>query len=229
MQRMPRFSTFAAELLNSAIFLLKWVVHVAVYTPGMIPIWRAGGACPTQGASYRHSILQNCAQNLFSLEDFFDSLDDAGAVFWHSLSLIATDLNTNQKTNPLSDILNGMAQYGQGSVDLWATRQGVITLTKVPIADQLKSVLAVIQGGPGSVASSVASGFQVSAGSIAWARFYFRTFSDLALTLTKTLLNSDAVTSQVMLEIPRELDPLDRKCDAARLARTRSRITRIDL
>jgi len=196
MQRLPRLGTLVAEILNAGIFLLRWVVGVAVYTPGMIPIWQAGGACPTN--SYRHSVLHNCAQDLFSLDDLFDSLDDAGAVFWHSLSIVAADLNAFSP-NPLSDILDGMAQYGQGSVDLWAARQGIITLTKIPVAEQLKSVLAVIQGGPGSVASAVASGFQVSAGAVAWARFYFRTFSDLALTLTKTLLSSSSVTSQVFL------------------------------
>ena len=202
MQRLPRVGTFAAEILSAGAFLLKWLVKVCVYTPGMIPIWKDGGNCPAQGAAYRHSVLQNCGQDLFSLEDFFDSLDDAGAVFWHSLSIVASDLNSQQSTNPFSDILNGMSQYGQGSVDLWAARQGVITLTKIPIAEQLKSVLAVVNGGPGSVAAAVSSGFQISAGSIAWARFYFKTLSDIALTLTKALLNANAVTSQVTLAFP---------------------------
>jgi len=101
------------------------------------------------------AVLANCGQDIYSLEDFFDHLDDAGLLFWHTLSTIANFVSPGGSIGPVSDILNGMAQYGQGSVDLWAAGRSIMTLTRVPIAEQVKDITAMVQNGPSSASAAV--------------------------------------------------------------------------
>ena len=92
LQRLPRVGSFTAELGNAGIFLLQYVVSAVTLTPGMVKVWRAGGACPSVGgAAHYHSALGGCGDGMYSLDDFFDSMDDAAAIFWHSLSQVSLD------------------------------------------------------------------------------------------------------------------------------------------
>jgi hypothetical protein len=89
LQRLPRVGSFTAELANAGVFLLQYMVAAVTLTPGMVKVWRAGGACPAAGgAAHYHSALGGCGDGLYSLDDFFDSMDDAAAIFWHSLSQV---------------------------------------------------------------------------------------------------------------------------------------------
>jgi hypothetical protein len=112
MQRLPRVGSFAAEVLNSGVFLLKYVVGGVVYTPGLVRMWSAGQACPPPGTSLHHSVLTSCGSQSFGLDDFFDSVDDAAAIFWHSLALIASFLSPSDPViaEPLARVMNGMSQ-----------------------------------------------------------------------------------------------------------------------
>lgn len=152
MQRLPRMGTFLAEVLNAGVFLLRFVVYVITYTPGLVAVWGStGGArCPAPGSALYHSVLANCGERAYSLDDFFDSLDDAGAVFWHGLSLVARLIAPARApaiAKPITNILDGMSQYGQGAVDVWAGGAGVLTLTRVPIREQAMQVWATVQAG----------------------------------------------------------------------------------
>ena len=199
MQRLPRVGTLGAEVINAGVFLFRWVVNAILYTPGMVPIWRAGGACPAPGASHRHSILMNCGQDLFSLDDFFDSLDDANAVVWHSLTVVGqlTSLpGADPGANPVLDILQGMDQYGYASVDLWTARSSVIQLMQVPVFDQIDKTMAVLQAGPGSDAMAIAGVFKVGTAGIAWARFTYKGVSEVALVIAKEVLQGKDQTAQ---------------------------------
>ena len=152
LQRLPRVGTFAAELLNAGVFLLKYVTYVVTYTPGLVAVWRSSGGarCPAPGSAMHHSVLANCGERVYSLDDFFDSLDDAGAVFWHGLSLVArliAPASHPEIARPLTNVLDGMSQYGQGAVDVWAGGAGVLALTRVPIREQAMQVWATVQAG----------------------------------------------------------------------------------
>lgn len=200
MQRLPRVGTLGAELLNAGVFLLRWAVNAILYTPGMAPIWRDGGACPAPGASNRHSILMNCGQTLFSLDDFFDSLDDANAVIWHSLTVIAqltapagTDPGT---VSPLVDILQGMDQYGYASVDVWSARSAVIGLLQFPVYEQIDKTLAALKESPGSETMVISGVFKVGTATIAWARFAYKVLSEVALVIAKEVLQGKDQTAQ---------------------------------
>jgi hypothetical protein len=143
MQRLPRVGTFAAELANAGVFLVRFVTYAITYTPGLVAVWSAGPRCPAPGSALYHSVLANCGETVYSLDDFFDSLDDAGAVFWHSLSLLARLIAPTSKpalAQPITDVLDGMSQYGQGAVDVWAGGAGVLMLTRIPIREQAMQV-----------------------------------------------------------------------------------------
>ena len=192
MQRLPRVGSFVAEVLNSGVFLLKFVVSSVLYTPGMMTMWRVGRTCPIPGSSMYHSVLANCGERVYSLDDFFDSVDDAGAIFWHSLSLIGTLLSPSDPTiaEPFTRVLDGMSQYGQGTIDLWAAKASVLTLTRVPIKDQITQIWATVQsglspGGTGAVQGLAAGG----AGLIAWSRYSYRAGSVIALEILKRVLD----------------------------------------
>jgi len=200
MQRLPRVGTLGAELINAGVFLLRWAVNAILYTPGMAPIWRAGGACPAPGASHRHSILMNCGQTLFSLDDFFDSLDDANAVIWHSLTVIA-QLTAPAGTDaggvsPLIDLLQGMDQYGYASVDVWSARSSVIGLLQFPVYEQIDKTLAALKESPGSETMVLSGVFKVGTATIAWARFAYKVVSEIALVIAKEVLQGKDQTAQ---------------------------------
>ena len=110
-QRAPRVGTFVAELTSASLFAFRWFIYAVLYTPGMIKIWEAGGACPAPGAGLRHSILANCGQDLYSLDDFFDSLADASAVFWNTLTVVAQLIPDPSGT--VDRLLNGAAYLGE--------------------------------------------------------------------------------------------------------------------
>jgi hypothetical protein len=190
LQRLPRVGSFAAELVNSAVFAVRFVVFAAVYTPGMVPVWREGGRCPSPGGTLYHSVLGNCGAGLYSLDDFFDSLDDAAAIFWHSLSLTGQLLageDADSAVAPLTQVLDGMSQYGQGTIDLWAARAGVLTLTKVPIKEQLTQLWATIETtAQGGGLQGMAYG---GAGIVAWSRYSYKALSTLSLDLIKRTLD----------------------------------------
>jgi hypothetical protein len=145
LQRLPRVGTFAVEVLNAGVFLVRFVVYAVTYTPGLVAVWSSAGGnrCPAPGSALYHSVLANCGERVYALDDFFDSLDDAGAVFWHGLSLLARLIAPESMpalARPITNVLDGMSQYGQGAVDVWAGGSAVLSLTKVPIREQAMQV-----------------------------------------------------------------------------------------
>ena len=194
LQRLPRMGSFGGELVNSVVFLLKYTVFSILYTPGMVPVWRYGGVCPQAGGSMYHSVLGGCGGGLYSLDDFFDSLDDAAALFWHSLSLtgqlIASPSDGTPAaviTGPLTDVLDGMSQYGQGTVDLWSAGASVLTLTRVPIKEQMTNLWATVQAGTsGQGLQGLAFG---GSGVVSWSRYSYKAISVIGVDLVRRVLD----------------------------------------
>jgi len=124
-QRTPRVGTFVAESATALLFAARWIFNAFVYTPGMVRVWRAGGACPAPGASLGHTVLVNCGQDLYSLDDFFDSVADASAVFWNSLSVVARLVDSATNAGPVGEILDGAAQYGEATNMVFAGAQSL--------------------------------------------------------------------------------------------------------
>lgn len=213
LQRLPRVGTFFAEIANSAIFVVKMMGSSILYTPGMIQVWRAGGGCPpVGGAANYHSVLGGCGAGLYSLDDFFDSVDDAGAVFWHSLSLIgklvaasgdSTSSGGTGITQPLTQVLDGTSQYGEGMIDLWSARASVLTLTRVPIKEQVNQLWASMQptNEGGVRQQGLAYGSSALSG---WSRFSYKAMSTIVLDLVKRILdqtNQDSLTVKRVFQL----------------------------
>jgi len=195
MQRMPRLGTFLAEVINSGIFGIKFVMFTIIYTPGMVKVWSSSGGtqCPIVPAgTYFHLVLANCGNDLFSLDDFFDSLEDASSVFWHSLTAIGDLVTPNNMkfASPIQDVLAGMSQYGEGTIDIWTQRASVQTLTSLPIANQLVDTWGFIRSGglPIQGASHIGSGM------IAWSRYCYRASMEISMALVKDLLSGTELT-----------------------------------
>ena len=192
LQRLPRIGSFTTELINAGVFLVKFTVDAVLLTPGLASTWRAGRACAAPGSSLYHSVLANCGERAFSLDDFFDSVDDAGAIFWHSLSLIGTLIAPANPAigEPLTRVMEGMSQYGRGTIDLWAAGASVLTLTRVPIQDQLTELWGTVQadlkGGGAGMMQGLSGG---GSGVIAWSRYSYRAVSVVALDITKKALD----------------------------------------
>ena len=193
LQRLPRVGTFTAEVLNAGVFAVRYVVFAIAYTPGLVAVWRAGPRCPAPGSALYHSVLASCGERVYALDDLFDSLDDAGAVFWHGLSLVARLIAPAGKpaiAGPITDVLDGMAQYGQGTVDVWAGGRAVLLLTRVPIREQAVQLWATVQAATMGDASRMLQGLATpGAGALAWSRFVYRAVSEYALALLKRFLD----------------------------------------
>jgi hypothetical protein len=194
LQRLPRIGSFGAELVNAAIFLGKAVLSGVLYTPGMVKVWRAGGACPgVGGAANYHSVLGGCGSGLYSLDDFFDSVDDAGALFWHSLSLMGKLVASTGKmkavAEPLTRVMDGTSQYGKAMIDIWSAQASILTLTRVPVKEQVTALWASVQPAAEGGTRQQGGGY-VSAALGGWSRFSYKAMSTIALDLVKRTLDS---------------------------------------
>jgi len=200
MQRMPRVGTMLAELINGGVFFTRLLNNVFLYTHGLWSIWRAGGLCPAPFAALHHSVLLNCGDEYLSMEDFFDSLDDVSAHFWHTLTLLAqtTADVTGVIDNPISNLLQGMSSYGERTVEVWAIGQAVFKMSSVPIMNELKTMVASIQNTMGSRGAMLNAMFRVNVGGLAWARFSYKAVTGLVLTVTKNALRNEPITEAKM-------------------------------
>lgn len=193
LQRLPRIGSFVAELANAGLFLLRFAVYAVAYSPGLVEVWRTGPRCPAPGSAMHHSVLANCGERVYQLDDFFDSLNDAGALFWHGLSLVARLVAPSDRPEaaaPLVNVLDGMSQYGQGAVDAWAGTQGVLTLTKAPLREQAEQLWATVRSATVRDAAGMLAGLAMpGAGALAWGRFVYRVFMTYALIVLKRFLD----------------------------------------
>lgn len=190
MQRLPRVGSFFAEIFNAGVYLGQYVIGIPLYFPGLVGVWSAGGKCPAR--AYGHSILDNCGDDIMSLDNFFDSVQDAASIFWHSLNSISYFIQTSTETTntPITDIIDGMAEYGEGTVDLWAIRSSVITLTNVPIKQQIVGLWGSIQSG--SIGTSVGN---LQANVVMWGRFSYSVVSSVIMVILKSSLMGNDMTS----------------------------------
>jgi hypothetical protein len=193
MQRMPRVGSFAAELVDAGIYLVEYMVKIPVYFPGMGPIWLAGGKCPQQ--TFGHSMLASCGADILSLENMFDSLVDAGSIFWHSLDCISDFMVAAglPDVNPISNVLRGMAQFGDGSIDVYALNNAFLSLYNIPIKEQMSMLVASLESG--SIVQAFAT---LTANMIMWVRFYYKVGSDLVLlVIIMGIQNNNMVANDI--------------------------------
>jgi len=106
-RRMPQFGSLFAEIISMAILILRLPIVVIVSSPVMIELLT--GPCYMNSLS--HSLLMNCGQELFSLEDFFASAYACNAYFWRIFSMVGNFLSPGFAQT----FLNGMTAVGENS------------------------------------------------------------------------------------------------------------------
>lgn len=192
-QVLPRVGSFATEVVLAGLHLLRAAFFAVLYTPAMVPIWAAGNVCPeVPGGSYHHGVMANCGSGLFSLEDYFDALEDAAALFWHSLTLLGQLVApaVGQAASPLTDVLAGMEQYGRGTVDLWTARASIMTLTKLPVREGLQNLWGAIQTGAGRPQAAALAGQAASA----IGRFVVKQTAGITIKMVQAIMRGEKMS-----------------------------------
>lgn len=181
----PHVGTLGAELGVAGLHVLHRIIGALLYAPGLLALWRGGGFCPLDGRG--HSVLATCGSNVFSLDDFFDSLDAATAVFWGIPGWVAEQMEQGKVVDysPVSDLLRGFGAYGRGTVGITEVQGGVMSLLSTPLPEQLLGVYAFMRQ-PGA-ASGVA---KVAGAASSWARYSARFFAVVCVDVAKEVITS---------------------------------------
>jgi len=189
MQRLPLLGSFLAELLVSRVFLLKFPLDLVFYVPGILLMWNSGTVCPLQTRG--HSVLQQCGAGTFLLDDFFDSLATATNIFWSSLTFLSRALHEADGDSStlefMQDALDGMARYGQGSVDLWTARYQVLQVMQEPALAPASSAPSKMLSLESGAVAWAQAGFKVSANGLGWARFGYTAVAKVAVTIVQNV------------------------------------------
>ena len=134
-RRMPQIGSLLAEALSMAILIVRLPLVVIVSAPVIMQLLT--GPCYLDTKS--HSLLMNCGQEIFSLENFFESAYKCNGHFWRIFSIIGNYLQPGFAQT----FLNGMTAVG-GNSGASAFMPGVIGLfTKVSNNDPAGSVNSV--------------------------------------------------------------------------------------
>ena len=178
----PHLGTLGAELGAAALHLLHRGVGVLLYAPGMLEFWRGGAACPLE--SRGHSVLASCGQSYLGLDDFFDSLDSAAAVFWGIPGWAAEQMQQGKPVDysPVGDLLRGFGAYGRGTVGVDGVQRGVMTLLNTPLPEEISGVFALARQ-PGAIAGAA----KVVGAASSWARFTTRFFAEVGAKAAERL------------------------------------------
>lgn len=158
----PHLGTMVMEGGIAMIHMGAAVVGGVLNFPGVIKMWHElDGLCPLQ--SQGHSAVASCGAGLFDLSDYFDSLDDATAIFWGITGFFSdslTAVSPHLSVSPVANILNGMGLYGRATVDILDARQkGLLSIMNTPLPQQVETVWGLISRGG---LSRGAAGFAVS-------------------------------------------------------------------
>jgi hypothetical protein len=106
-RRMPQVGSLLAEIVSMTILFIRLPVVVIVASPVLLQLLT--GPCFLDTKS--HSLLMNCGQELFSLEEFFDSAYKCNAHFWRIFSIVGNFLQPGFAQT----FLNGMTAVGENS------------------------------------------------------------------------------------------------------------------
>jgi hypothetical protein len=106
-RRMPQIGSLFAEIISMAILIVRLPVVVVVASPVLVELMT--GPCYLD--TKHHSLLMNCGQELFSLEEFFDSAYKCNGHFWRIFAIVGNFLQPGFAQT----FLNGMTAIGENS------------------------------------------------------------------------------------------------------------------
>ena len=106
-RRMPQIGSLLAEIVAMALLIVRLPLVIIVSSPVMLKL--ITGPCYLD--TKFHSLLMNCGQELFSLEDFFDSAYACNGHFWRIFAIVGNYLEPGFAQT----FLNGMTTIGENS------------------------------------------------------------------------------------------------------------------
>ena len=114
---LPEIGTFVGESFAAGGLLVKMVMNL-LFNPFAISelLVSRGVACPDN--TLLHSALDNCGQALYSLDAFYDSVDNANAAFWGVFTFLVDLLVSKVPANAaniVSPLLYGAVKYGEST------------------------------------------------------------------------------------------------------------------
>lgn len=146
MRRMPNLGSMSTELMSVPVNLARPVLNVLVSLPGLISIWGQQQSCPL--VTHGHSLLRRCGSDLFSLDDFFDSLDRANTHFWASFGIVSTRVRQDLGDDTSANIIDGIAYYGHGTTIPIAGRSRYLLLSfRMPFQEAQVGIMNQIMPG----------------------------------------------------------------------------------
>lgn len=106
-RRMPQIGSLLAEVVSMAILFVRLPLVVIVASPVLLELLTGPCFLDTK----HHSLLMNCGQEIFSLEEFFDSAYKCNGHFWRIFAIVGGFL----KPGFAQTFLNGMTAIGENS------------------------------------------------------------------------------------------------------------------
>ena len=189
----PRLGFLVYNLIAMPVLFARFVVSVLAYSPGVVQMWSVLGAlCPV--TSYDHSVLETCAQSVYSLSDYFDAVDNAGMVVWGVLLYLGNIMSNSV----LSTLLSGLAYYGDASTDVNdLLSKGPQSILNTPFVTEMQGLVQILR------TQDVSAGVKnVGLGLVAWGRFSYEGVVALVNDLLRGLITSrnlDAATVWLIL------------------------------
>lgn len=167
------------------VLFIRLPVTVVVASPVLVDL--LAGPCFLDSKS--HSLLMNCGQELFSLEDFFLSAYACNAHFWNILAMIGNYLAPGFAQT----FLNGMAAAGENS-GASAFMPGIISAFSKITANNPLDTITAVQGGDSRF--GYAAVFMKSAlNPIAGAHWIWRTGSRMVVQIIQATRSQRSVGS----------------------------------
>jgi hypothetical protein len=106
-RRMPQVGSLFAEMVSMGVLFARLPLVVIVASPVLLQLLTGPCFLDTK----HHSLLMNCGQELFSLEEFFDSAYKCNAHFWRIFAIVGNFLQPGFAQT----FLNGMTAIGENS------------------------------------------------------------------------------------------------------------------
>ena len=185
-RRMPQLGSLVAEIIVMPILILRLPVVIIVSSPVLVDL--LAGPCFLD--SKGHSLLMNCGQELFSLEDFFASAYACNTYFWNILAMVANFLAPGFAQT----LLNGMATAGENSFAAFVP--GIMGIMSKVTANSPLDTLTTIQGGGGRFGP--ASMFmQTALNPIAGTHWFWRTGSRTVVQIIQASRAQRSVASVI--------------------------------
>jgi len=112
MRRFPPLGSLAMEIVAAFANIVRSGTSLVIAIPGLIDMWTSDRQCAL--SSHGHNLARSCGQDIFLLEEYWDSMLSINTIFWSFWSYLGEALRSLELSD-LGSIVDGVAFYGQSS------------------------------------------------------------------------------------------------------------------